>query len=68
MLCVGFLGVRICEFLWVAMVVGGGRRQSGKGPWQCNTAWCVCEGAVVAKGRRRIVTCKYCYRSDWSDL
>ena len=23
---------------------------------------------MVAEGRRRIVTCKYCYRSDWSDL
>ena len=26
-------------------------------------------GAVVAEGRRRrIVTCEYRYRSDWSDL
>ena len=67
MLCVRFLGVGIGEFLWVVVVVGGGRRRSGRGSWQCNTAWCVCEGAVVAEGRR-IVTCEYCYHSDWLDL
>ena len=43
-LCVGFLGVGINEFLWVVMVVGGGRRLSGRGSWQCDTTWCVREG------------------------
>ena len=43
-LCVGFLGVGIDEFLWVVMVVDGGRRLSGRGSWQCDTTWCVREG------------------------